>query len=94
MPNLKDIKDGKVKVGTHTSISFNGKVYRGRKAIMELVAVVFPEPIKKKRGTNGRKRRKTTRAKRSTKPVVAEQPERTEPEQPTADEPADTSDSQ
>lgn len=34
---LQDIKDGKVTITEHTSITHNGQVYRGLKAINQLV---------------------------------------------------------
>lgn len=43
MPRLEDIKNGSFVVTERTSLSHNGQVYRGKKAINELVARVLPE---------------------------------------------------
>lgn len=42
MPRLEDIKNGNFEVTDRTSISHNGQVYRGKKAINELVERVLP----------------------------------------------------
>lgn len=39
---LQDIKDGKIKINDTTSISYGGQVYRGKKAINDLVDRVLP----------------------------------------------------
>lgn len=43
MPRLEDIKNGNFEVTERTSLSHNGQVYRGKKAINELVARVLPD---------------------------------------------------
>lgn len=66
---LQDIKDGKVKITSSTSVAHNGTIYRGKKAIMELVERVLPatEPAPQRQVTSTRKRSTRTTKSTSTK---------------------------
>lgn len=57
MPRLEDIKNGNFEVTDRTSLSHNGQVYRGKKAINELVARVLPDS----EGANDSKANKAAR---------------------------------
>lgn len=85
MPLLKDIKDGNVKVGALSVITYEGKTYRG-KAIVELANKLYPDAPKKKRGSNARKRRTTKRSSAKPKQPAEQQAATDEPAAPEQDD--------
>lgn len=42
MPSLQDFRDGKADLNAMTTITYNGQIYRGKKAILELADRVLP----------------------------------------------------
>lgn len=42
MPRLEDYRDGSAPLNNHTTISYNGEIYRGKEAILALADRVLP----------------------------------------------------
>ena len=42
MPSLQDYRDGSAPLNNQTTISYNGEIYRGRKAILALADRILP----------------------------------------------------
>lgn len=75
--NLRDIRNGDIKIKSNTVVTYNGQAYRGLKSITELVDRVLPK-IKKEvkyeptKPTEQRKRKATVAKKRVIATIESE----------------------